>query len=148
MQIVIPWIKLMTSIINVAWENIKFAISLNSRDCVGGEHRELHWILTESRERLRDRRLDIPGPLHPVHREAKSLSELVATCSICSKKNKQTNKPCIWSKFLITRSLYFSVSKTIISRNFIVRHPKYPHWLSWGLILLPSFVYIFTMYML
>ena len=35
----------MTSIINVAWENIKLAISVNSRDCVGGEHKELHWIL-------------------------------------------------------------------------------------------------------
>ena len=79
----------MTSIINVVWENIKLAISVNSRDCVGGEHKELHWILTESRERLRDRRLDIPGPLHPVHKEAKSLSELVATCSICRKKKKQ-----------------------------------------------------------
>ena len=98
MQIVIPWIKLMTSIINVVWENIKLAISVNSRDCVGGEHRELHWILTESRERLRDRRLDIPGPLHPVHKEAKSLSELVSTCSICSKKKKNNQKTTLYMK--------------------------------------------------
>lgn len=88
----------MTSIINVAWENIKLAISVNSRDCVGGEHKELHWILTESRERLRDRRLDIPGPLHPVHKEAKSLSELVATCSICSKKKKNNQKTTLYMK--------------------------------------------------
>ena len=126
MQIIISWscIKLMISIIKAAWETTRFAITVNSRECVVGGDKEWRWGTCRTQKGAQRQRARDPCPLRFLLRKPSHWA------SWGSNSQCLQQMTCKGSQFLITRSLQSSSSEGI--KKFYYKAPNYPHWLCQG----------------